>query len=140
MSTQQAPSDFQHFDLIAALGRCCGDTEFLCEMIDLLVQSLPEQWTAVEQAIATASAAELAESAHALKGGLSSMTMGAPYQLSRDLEILGKSGSTTGAAPLATALQTVMQELTTELHHWRTHAACMANSSGSGQPSILSAR
>lgn len=134
MSTQLAATDFQHFDLVAGLERCCGDTEFLGDMIDLLAQSLPEQWSALEQAIATENAGELDESAHALKGVLSTLTNGAPYQLARELEDLGKSGSTTGAASLATALQAVIQELTTEVQGWRTIASRTVNSSSEGQP------
>lgn len=123
MSALMTATEYQHFDLTAGLDRCCGDAEFLCEMIDLFVQSLPEQWNAVEQAITTADATELDEAAHALKGVLSTLTMGAPYQLARELEFLGKSGSTTGAADLATRLQCVVQELTNELHNWRNNVA-----------------
>ncbi len=122
MTTEPLECGFQHFDLVAGLERCCDDREFLGEMIDLLLESLPELWQTLDRAIFSADAVELDESAHALKGALSSMTMGAPYQLARDLEYLGKSGSTTGAELLAGALHVVMKELTDELNRWRTGA------------------
>lgn len=122
MVTEQVATGFRHFDLAAGLERCCGDAEFLGEMIDLLVESLPGLWESLDQAIVAADATELDESAHALKGTLSSMTMGAPYQLARELEYLGKSGSTSGAETLAGALHAVVQELIDELQDWRTGA------------------
>lgn len=119
MSALMPATNFQHFDLTAALDRCCGDAEFLCELIDLFGQSFPEQWSAVGLAITAADAVELDEAAHGLKGVLSTLTQGAPYQLARELEFLGQSGSTTGAAPLAASLQTVVQELINEMYAWR---------------------
>lgn len=123
MTTNVAATDAvvpppEYFDLSAALDRCCDDPDFLAEMIDLLGGTLQTQLTALDAAIHDRDSESLAESAHALKGAVASMTMAAPYELSRELEWLGKSGETTGAEVLSAALHVATDQLLNETQAW----------------------
>lgn len=107
-----------YFDLDAALERCCDDADFLTEMIDLLGSSVATQREAIALAIRCEDPKALSESSHALKGAIASMTTSVPFQLARELEILGKDGGCTGADALFAALQISLDRLLHETHDW----------------------
>jgi len=107
-----------YFDLAAALDRCCDDADFLAEMVDMLEGTVATQTVAIREAIQHTDPRALGESAHALKGAISSMTTATPYALARDLEQLGKNGECTGAEPLLAALQISLEQLLRETRHW----------------------
>lgn len=107
-----------YFDYEAALDRCCGDEDFLAEMVDLLATSVATQLTAIELAIAARDPQSLDESAHALKGTVSFMTSSRPFDLARDLELLGKSGTCNHAEFIAAELRLSLDELLSETQQW----------------------
>ncbi len=110
-----------YFDVEAALDRCCGDVDFLAEMVDLLASSVLTQMTAIEVACAARCPRELGEAAHALKGSISTMTSSVPYELARDLESLGKSGTCEGADIVVSTLRASLHQLLKETQQWSAH-------------------
>lgn len=100
------------------MDRCCDDADFLAEMVELLEGTVATQSAAIHAAIQQADAHALAESAHALKGAISSVTTATPYALARDLEQLGKNGECNGAEPLMAALEISIEQLLRETRQW----------------------
>lgn len=74
--------------------------ELLHELLDAYVEDVPQRMVAIERAIAQSDPEALRQAAHALRSG--SINLGAVQvgQLCRELEQMGKSGSTTGAQAL----------------------------------------
>ncbi len=107
------------FDLKAALDRCCGDDDFLAEMIDLMQSSVVMQLAAMDAAIATGSASDLSEAAHAMKGVVSSMSTSRPYELAFDIELLSKSGHCDQAIAMLIPLRESLEQLVAETRHWQ---------------------
>lgn len=112
-----------HFDYPGALDRCCGDEEFLAEMVDLLASSVATQLAAINAAAAMRSPDELRHAAHALKGAVASMTSARPYELVRELEWLGKSGTCHHADALIAELRVSLDQLLNEMRWWSDHRA-----------------
>lgn len=107
-----------YFDLVAALDRCCGDTDFLAEMVDLLQSTVATQRCALRAAIHTHDPQAIARSAHSLKGAVASMTTAAPYAIAREIELLGMQGETAGVDVLLTALEVSLDQLLRETREW----------------------
>ena len=74
--------------------------ELLHELLDAYTEDVPQRMVAIERAIAQSDPEALRQAAHALRSG--SINLGAVQvgQLCRELEQMGKSGSTTGAQAL----------------------------------------
>lgn len=74
--------------------------ELLHELLEAYAEDVPQRMVAIERAIAQSDAEALRQAAHALRSG--SINLGAVQvgQLCRELEQMGKSGSTTGAQAL----------------------------------------
>ncbi|MGB3693296.1 MAG: response regulator, partial [Spirulinaceae cyanobacterium] len=79
--------------------------EFLVEMIDCYLGESPELMAAIEQAISDDNANALRNSAHSFKSN--SATLGATKltQLCKELELMGKAGTTAGGADKLSQLQ-----------------------------------
>ncbi len=119
--TTQTSDHVEFFDYASALDRCCGDEDFLAEMVDLLVTSTATQFAAVEGAVTARNAVEIAAAAHALKGTVGSMTSSRPYLLAQKLEWLGKSGTCDRADGLVSELRSSIAQLLQECQSWATH-------------------
>ncbi len=74
--------------------------EILHELLEAYTEDVPQRLVAIERAIAQSDPEALRQAAHALRSG--SINLGAVQvgQLCRELEQMGKSGSTTGAQAL----------------------------------------
>lgn len=74
--------------------------ELLHELLEAYAEDVPQRMVAIEKAIAQSDAEALRQAAHALRSG--SINLGAVQvgQLCRELEQMGKAGSTTGAQAL----------------------------------------
>ncbi|HET6426126.1 MAG TPA: Hpt domain-containing protein [Planctomycetaceae bacterium] len=109
-----------YFDFDAALDRCCGDTDFLAEMVDLLQTTVATRRIALRAAVDRGDPEAIAEVAHALKGAVGSMTTGVPYTVTRELELLGMSGESAGADTLLNTLEISLDQLLHETRSWST--------------------
>lgn len=74
----------------SALRRIGNDTEFLLEMIEMFGATVDELLEAVRQAVSSGDAAEVRETAHAIKGVISSLTAGRAFQAAQALEYSGR--------------------------------------------------
>ncbi|WP_404789958.1 response regulator [Altericista sp. CCNU0014] len=89
--------------------------ELLRELLDAYAQDVPQRLAAIETAIAQANPEALRQSAHALRSG--SVNLGAVRvgQLCRDLEQIGKSGTTIGARELYPQISSAVGQATSAL-------------------------
>jgi HPt (histidine-containing phosphotransfer) domain-containing protein len=78
-----------------------GDDAFLADLVETYLSDGADQLAAIDEAVRSGDAEVLVRPAHTLKS--SSRTVGANRlgELSRQIEVLGRSGSTTGAGELA---------------------------------------
>jgi HPt (histidine-containing phosphotransfer) domain-containing protein len=89
--------------LQAMLEMVGGDTAFLAEMIDTYLADSPQLLADLGQAVDGGNAELLRRAAHSLKSNSAGFGAHALAALARQLEDLGKQGSTAGAAPLLAA-------------------------------------
>ena len=97
------------------LDMAMGDTEFLAELTELFLSTVPEQMCEIGLAIERKQAETLALSAHGFKGTVANYTKGEPYRLLQTLENDGKSNQLQDAAISYAALEIEIQDLIGEL-------------------------
>ncbi len=97
------------------LDMAMGDTEFLAELTELFLSTVPEQMCEIGLAIERKQAETLALSAHGFKGTVANYTKGEPYRLLQTLENDGKSNQLQDAAISYAALENEIQDLIGEL-------------------------
>jgi len=83
----------QVMDLAAAVGQMEGDTDLLREIVEIFVETAPEQLQVIETAIAAGDAARVALVAHGMKGGASNFCAERFVAAARDLELQARSGN-----------------------------------------------
>ncbi|EDL58138.1 Hpt domain-containing protein [Gimesia maris] len=115
-NTTQNSGQWRLIDADQVLDMVLGDTEFLDEMIDLFLSTVPEQMCEISLAIERKEAAALASTAHGFKGTVANYTKGEPYLLLQVLEDDGKSNRLQDASISYAALENEMQELISELN------------------------
>ncbi len=98
-------------DLGAAMAQMDGDAELLQEIVEIFVETGPEQLQALDAAIGAGDAAHVALVAHGMKGGASNFCAGRFVAAARALEMLAKDGGLDGAADLLARLQADFTEL-----------------------------
>ncbi len=77
-------------DVERALARAAGSKDFLEEMLQHFVSSIPDQIKDLEETLKDADPEKLAKQAHSLKGSASTLGADAIASLARDIEMLGK--------------------------------------------------
>ncbi len=92
------PSDV--LDLAALREHIEDDDELLRELIDLFLENMPSQMTAIETAVSLRDAAAIERAAHALKGALRSLCAVRSGQAAQNLELAGRAGDITGVVGL----------------------------------------
>ena len=98
------------------LDMAMGDTEFLAELIELFMSTVPEQMCEIGLAIERKQAETLAITAHGFKGTVANYTREEPFRLIQRLEDDGKSNQLQDASISYAALENEMQELISELN------------------------
>ncbi|MCC7703260.1 response regulator [Janthinobacterium sp. GW460P] len=103
-TTAGQPLNRQALENIRALSRTDGDA-LLERVIEAFVGETPRQLSAMRAAIAGADAEALRKVAHSLKSGSANVGADGLAQLCKEMEKLGRAGSTEGAAPLLLQMQ-----------------------------------
>ncbi|MGK5073436.1 response regulator [Janthinobacterium sp. ZB1P44] len=98
------PLNRQALENIRALSRADGDA-LLERVIEAFVGETPRQLIAMREAIAGADAEALRKVAHSLKSGSANVGADGLAQLCKEMEKLGRAGSTEGAAALLQQMQ-----------------------------------
>ena len=100
-----------------------GDDAFVADLVETYLGDGTAQLAAIEAAARDRDAEALVRPAHTLKSA--SRTVGATRlgELSRQIEMLGRSGSTTGAAELAAEARTEWSDVEAALRAWLSDGA-----------------
>ena len=98
-----------------------GDDAFVADLVETYLSDGAGQFAAIDEAVRSSEAEALVRPAHTLKS--SSRTLGANRlgELSRQIEMLGRSGSTTGAGEFAAEARTEWAEVEAALRAWLSH-------------------
>ncbi|HYM00460.1 MAG TPA: response regulator, partial [Blastocatellia bacterium] len=94
-----------------------GDMDFLKEIVEIFIGQYPEQLSELRLALAAGDAGHVAEIAHKIKGAIGSLRAISALDAVSRLETLGRAGDLTNAAEAATALETEIELLATELEN-----------------------
>ena len=100
-----------------------GDNAFVADLVETYLSDGAVQLAAIDEAVQSSEAEALVRPAHTLKS--SSRTVGTNRlgELSRQIEMLGRSGSTTGAGELAAEARTEWVDITAALRAWLSDGA-----------------
>jgi HPt (histidine-containing phosphotransfer) domain-containing protein len=98
-----------------------GDDAFIADLVETYLSDGAVQLAAIDEAVRSSEAEALVRPAHTLKS--SSRTLGANRlgELSRQIEMLGRSGSTTVAGELAAEARTEWADVEAALRAWLSH-------------------
>ena len=86
-----------------------GDGELVRELAEIFLGECPRLLGELRAAIQNADAQALQHSAHSLKGSIGNFSISMAHTSANQLEMLGKSGSTEGAAQIFAVLETQLQ-------------------------------
>ena len=100
-----------------------GDDAFVADLVETYLADGAVQLAAIDEAVRSSEAEALVRPAHTLKS--SSRTVGANRlgELSRQIEMLGRSGSATGAGELATEARREWTDIEAALRAWLSDGA-----------------
>ena len=100
-----------------------GDDAFVADLVETYLADGAVQLAAIDDAVRSSEAEALVRPAHTLKS--SSRTVGANRlgELSRQIEMLGRSGSTTGGSELAAEARTEWTGVEAALRAWLSDGA-----------------
>jgi len=109
--------------LAALLDSVGGDQAFVADLVETYLADGADQLAAIDEAVRSSQAEPLVRAAHTLKS--SSRTVGANRlgELSRRIEMLGRSGSTTGAGELVAEARTEWVDIVAALRAWLADGA-----------------
>jgi PAS domain S-box-containing protein len=91
------------------------DLEFFAELIDIYIVETPKMLLKIRESIENQSARDLAFVSHKLKGSSVMLGIERIYQISSDLEQIGKSGTTDGAHQMYVELEELFLKVIIEL-------------------------
>jgi CheY-like chemotaxis protein len=86
-----------------------GDAELVRELAEIFLRECPRLLADIRAAIQSSDAQALQHSAHSLKGSVGNFSTSMAHTSANQLEMLGKSGTTEGAAQIFAALETQLQ-------------------------------
>jgi HPt (histidine-containing phosphotransfer) domain-containing protein len=98
-------------DLAGAMQQLDGDAELLQEIVEIFVETGPDQLTALAAAIKVGDADQTALVSHGMKGGASNFCADRLVETARELEALAKTGRLEGAASVLGRLEADFAEL-----------------------------
>jgi HPt (histidine-containing phosphotransfer) domain-containing protein len=98
-------------NLTEAMSNMDGDHELLAEIVEIFMETAPDQLQSLGRCIAAGDARETAIMAHGMKGGASNFCAGRFVASALKLEMLAKTGSLDGADDLLAAMQENFAEL-----------------------------
>jgi HPt (histidine-containing phosphotransfer) domain-containing protein len=109
--------------LAALLDSVGGDVAFVADLVETYLADGADQLAEIDAAVQSGDAEALVRPAHTLKS--SSRTVGANRlgELGRQIEMLGRSGTTAGVGALAAAARTEWTEIEAALRAWLSDGA-----------------
>jgi PAS domain S-box-containing protein len=110
-----APNATPTLDHAELRERTGGNAALMQRLARIFLQDAPGKLREIERSIARKDADALFRAAHALRGSAATLAARATAELAHQLEVLGRSGSTTGARALFTALKGEVSQATDAL-------------------------
>ena len=110
------------FDHDQARQRMGGDDHVLSDVVRVFVEDCPRLLQQLDRAVQTRDAQALTTSAHELKGVAANLAAGRVTEIAKSLELIGRAGTTEGAATHLSLLRSETHALTAALHQWLTEA------------------
>ncbi len=108
-------SDLEIFDRPDFLARLGDDEELLREVVELFLEDAPQQLESIARAVAAGNAADIAPSAHQLKGAAANISARRAAEAASRLETAAKSGDSIVAGQEFAKLKNEMQQLLVHL-------------------------
>lgn len=109
-------------DADEVLDRFCSDWETIAELAGMFLQIYPPLLGEVARAIEEGNSQQLSESAHSLKGSISTFSTKAPYDLAHQLQSLGGADDFGAAAAIFSELNRELTRLESELKEFLRRA------------------
>jgi HPt (histidine-containing phosphotransfer) domain-containing protein len=106
-----SPEISRVLDLPRTLENLGGDAELLREIMDFFVELVPQQIEDLSAAVQAGEVATVGLQAHGMKGGAGNVGAVRVAATARELEMLAKEGSLTGATGLVQQLRDDFREL-----------------------------
>ena len=103
------------FDHKKALASLDGDTDLLCEVIDIFLETCPELLDAVRKAVEKRDAEAVERAAHSLKGAVATLSALDAAATAQRLETMGREGGLAEAQEVCAMLEGQMQRLESAL-------------------------
>jgi HPt (histidine-containing phosphotransfer) domain-containing protein len=107
----EIPQPHSVFDHAEALARVEGDAELFAELVELFLDSYPEQLSAIRIGVHHRDAKAVQSAAHALKGAVGNFAGEEAFELARKLESIGRSGDLSMAESTSKALSAAVERL-----------------------------
>jgi HPt (histidine-containing phosphotransfer) domain-containing protein len=107
-----SPEITRVLDLPRTLEKMGGDPELLREIMDFFVELVPQQIEDLAAAVQAGDVATVGLQAHGMKGGAGNVGAVRVAATARQLEMLAKEGTLTGAAELVQQLREDFREMT----------------------------
>jgi PAS domain S-box-containing protein len=109
------PSDKDVVDWDEAIHSVRGDRDLLLSVIEAFLREAPQLTDAIRRAVLERDSTALRHGAHTLKGSLRYFGQGRAWELSLQLEIMGKEGTLRGAEEASRRLQVEIEQLASHL-------------------------
>jgi HPt (histidine-containing phosphotransfer) domain-containing protein len=110
----------QIFCVLEALERVGEDKEFLVELIEGFIESLPEVLDALDSSVDEKEPQQLLSKAHSLKGSLLNLGAQASADVAYQLEIVADLKELTHASVLMSKLKVELNTFQNEFNEWRS--------------------
>ncbi len=105
----------ENLDPEALLAQFSHDTQFLAEMVGVLVQETPQRLRRMLQALQAGDAHALGHEAHAFKGVLSNFSQGPAFEQAKALEDCARAGDLEGCRDILSSLRRQVESLNRKL-------------------------
>lgn len=106
------------FNLAEALARVDQDEELFQTLAELFVEQAPQDMAATQAALDAGDGEALARAAHRMKGAILQFSAPAVFEVTRQLEALGKAGSLDRAAAVCAQVDRELQKLVSALRDY----------------------
>ena len=106
------------------IDRLGGDRELTLQLVSLFLVEYPRMMTMIRESVASGSADEIRQAAHAFKGSVGNFSDTTPTTTAAELERLGREGCVAGAATVLAQLERDVNQFVGQLRQFERESAC----------------
>jgi signal transduction histidine kinase/DNA-binding response OmpR family regulator/HPt (histidine-containing phosphotransfer) domain-containing protein len=111
----QRPQSYTRWDPVPSLARVDGDVKLLCELVEIFLDECPKQLVRLQQAIGNKNAELMERIAHSIKSEAGYLGLRKAFELSAQLEQMGRNSQLDLAMELFDALEAEILALAPEM-------------------------